>query len=96
VLVRLVLFAADEGTGEACVVGSFLKPIPMPSDLAPGMSLALEIFGERHIFHPSDIVWDEARHICVVEVAWMASDAALSLATLKVHAVSGPQEGVAS
>jgi hypothetical protein len=53
VLVRLVLLAADEGTGEESVVGSFLKPIPMPSDLAPGMTLALDIFGERHIFHPT-------------------------------------------
>jgi hypothetical protein len=91
VLVRLVLLAADEGTGEARVVGSFLKPIPMPSDLAPGMSLALEIFGERHIFHPTDILWDELRDICIVEVAWMASDAALSLDTVRVHAVSGHQ-----
>jgi hypothetical protein len=95
VLVRLVLLAADEGTGEESVVGSFLKAIPMPSDLAPGMSLALEIFGERHIFHPTDILWDEARQTCIVEVAWLASDAARSLATVKVHAVSGPQERVA-
>jgi hypothetical protein len=92
VLVRLVLLAADEGTGEENVMGSFLKRIPMPSDLAPGMTLALDIFGERHILHPTDIFWDEARQICVVEVAWMVSDAARSLDTLKVHAVSGPQE----
>ena len=91
-LVRLVLLAVDEGTGEENVVGSFLKRIPMPSDLAPGMPLALDIFGERHILHPTDIFWDEARQICVVEVAWMASDAARSLDTLKVHAVSGHQE----
>jgi hypothetical protein len=95
VLVRLVLLAVDEATGEAGVVGSFLKPIPMPSDLAPGMSLALDLFGERHTFHPTDILWDEARQICIVEVTWMASEAARSLATVKVHAVSGPQEGFA-
>jgi hypothetical protein len=95
VLVRLVLLAVDEGTGEEGVVGSFLKPIPMPSDLAPGMSLALEIFGEQHIFHPTDILWDEARQICIVEVVWMASEAARRLATVTVQAVSGPQEGFA-
>ena len=95
VLVRLVLLAADEGTGEESVVGSFLKRIPMPSDLAPGMTLALDIFGERHIFHPSDILWDDARQICIVEVAWMASEAARSLDTVNVHAGSGHQGGFA-
>jgi hypothetical protein len=93
VLVRLVLLAADEGTREERVVGSFLKRIPMPSDLAPGMTLALDLFGERHIFHPTDIVWDEAGQICIVEVVWMVSEAARSLATVKAHAVSGHQGG---
>ena len=95
VLVRLVLLAADEATGEESVVGSFLKRIPTPSDLAPGMTLALDIFGERHIFHPTDIVWDEACQVCIVEVAWMASEAARRLDTVKVHAVSGHQDAVA-
>jgi hypothetical protein len=96
VLVRLLLLAADEGTGEACTVGSFLKQIPMPRDLASGMPLALDLFGERHIFHPTEIVWDETRHICIVEVAWPASEAARSLETVRAHAVSARQEGVAS
>jgi len=95
VLVRLVLLAADEGTGEESVLGSFLKRIPMPSDLAPGMTFALVIFGERRVFHPTDILWDEARQLCIVEVAWMASEAARSLDRVKVHAVSGHQGGVA-
>ena len=95
VLVRLVLFAADEVTGEQGVVGSFLKRISMPPDLAPDMTLTLDLFGERRVFHPTEIVWDEAHHICIVEVAWMASEAARSLEAMKVHAVSGQQLGVA-
>ena len=95
VLVRLVLFAADEVTGEESLVGSFLKPIPRPPDLAPGMTLTLEIFGEPRVFHPADIVWDEAHRLCIVEVAWMVSEAARGLETVKVNAVSGHQRGIA-
>lgn len=95
VLVRLVLYAADEVTGEESLVGSFLKPIPMPPDLSPGMTLTLEIFGERRVFRPTDIVWDETQRLCIVEVAWLVSEAARGLESVKVHAVSGPQRGVA-
>lgn len=95
VVVRLVLFAVDEVSGEPDVVGSFLKQIAMPPDLAPGMPLTLDIFGERCVFHPTEIVWDEAQHICIVEVAWMASEAARSLEAMKVPAVAEQQRGVA-
>jgi hypothetical protein len=88
VLVRLVLLAADEITGEPTPIGSFLKKIPRPPDLAsPGMTLALEIFGERRVFHPTDILWDDTHHTCIVEIAWMASDAARSFETVKADAV---------
>jgi hypothetical protein len=96
VLVRLILLACDDATGEERIVGSLLKSIPMPPRLAPGMTLALDIFGERRLFHPTDILWDDARRVRIVEVEWRASDAARSLDTVKVHALSGRQRGVSS
>jgi len=77
VLVRLLLIAVDEVTGEQRVVGSFLKQVSMPPDLAsPRVKIALEIFGERHVFKPTDIVWDEPNQICIVEVEWVVAHAA--------------------
>jgi hypothetical protein len=73
-LVRLLLLANDEVTGEQILVGSFLRRISIPPDLAsPHVQLALEIFGERRLFKPTDIIWDEAHRVCIVEVELMVA-----------------------
>jgi hypothetical protein len=72
VIVRLLLLARDEATGEELLVGSFLKGISMPPDLgSPQGTITLEIFGERRVFEPTDIIWDESDGVCIVEVEWM-------------------------
>jgi hypothetical protein len=77
VVVRLILLTCDKETGEQMLVGSFLRRVSMPADLAsPRVQIALDIFGERRLFNPTDIIWDEARQVCVVEVEWMVADAA--------------------
>jgi len=77
VVVRLLLLAKDEVTGEELLVGSFLRTISMPPDLAdPGVQIALEVLGERRLFTPTDISWDEAHQVCIVEVEWTVADAA--------------------
>ena len=75
VIVRLLLLARDEVTGEKLLVGSFLRQMSMPPDLIrPGIDIALELFGERRVFKPAGIIWDEPNHVCVVEVEWMIAD----------------------
>lgn len=75
VVFRLLLLARDEVTGEELLVGSFLKQVSMPQDLIrPGIDIALELFGERRVFKPAAIIWDEPNQVCVVEVEWMIAD----------------------
>jgi hypothetical protein len=75
VLVRLFLMAVDEVTGEQRLVSSFIRKISMPAILAsPEVKVALEIHGERHVFTPTDVVWDEAQRVCIVEVVWLIAD----------------------
>jgi hypothetical protein len=75
VIVRLLLLARDQVTGEALLVGSFLKKVSMPPDLVgPGVDIALEIFGERRVFKPTDIIRGERHGVCIVEVEWMVAD----------------------
>ncbi len=77
VLVRLLLLARNEVTGEELLVGSFLKQVSMPPDLVgPGVDIALEIFGQRRVFKPSHVTWDGRDQMCVVEVEWTVDDAA--------------------
>ena len=77
VLVRLLLLARDEASGDELLVGSFLKQVSMPPDLVgPGVDIALEIFGQRRVFKPSHVTWDGRDQMCVVEVEWTVDDAA--------------------
>ena len=77
VMVRLLLLARDEVTGEELLVGSFLRRVSMPPDLvSPHATIALEIFGEHRVFTPTGIIWDEPHQVCIVEVEWMIEDAA--------------------
>ncbi len=74
VVVRLLVLTKDEVTGEALLVGSFLKRVSMPPDLvSPSVEIALEIFGERRVFKPTAITWDEPHQACIVEVEWMVT-----------------------
>ena len=71
VVVRLLLLARDEVTGEALLVGSFLRRVSMPPDPdSLRVNIALEIFGERREFTPTDVIWDEAHRVWIVEVEW--------------------------
>jgi hypothetical protein len=84
VLVRLLLMAADEATGEERLVASLLKKISMPLDLAgPGVKIALELNGERRVFEPAHIVWEESRRVCILEVVWSVPDDARTLDRVK-------------
>ena len=75
VVLRLCLMAADEATGEPRLVSSFLRRITMPPVLAsPAVDIALEIQGERRVLRPSNVIWDEAHRVCIVEVAWLVAD----------------------
>jgi hypothetical protein len=75
VVVRLVLMAADQVTGEQEYVSSFVKRISMPPALVgPEMKIALEILGERHVFTPSAVVWDETHRVYILEVVWVVAD----------------------
>jgi hypothetical protein len=75
VVVRLVLMAADRVTGEQEYVSSFVKRISMPATLVgPEMTVALDILGERHVFKPSAVAWDEAHRVYILEVVWVVAD----------------------
>lgn len=75
VLLRLLLVAADEATGEPRVVSRFVKKLPMlPSVVGPGVDVAIDILGERRVFTPTDVVWDEVHRVCILEVAWVVDD----------------------
>jgi hypothetical protein len=75
VLLRLILVAADQVTGEQRVVSSFVKKLAMPPTLlGPEVSLALEILGERQVFTPSSVVWDETHRVCILEITWVVAD----------------------
>ena len=76
VVVRLLLLATDEVSGEELLVGSFLRRVSMrPDQVSPGVNIALEIFGERRVFTPTDITWDERHRVCIVEVEWTIAEA---------------------
>ena len=77
VMVRLLLLAPDPETGRQQVVRSLLKPVAMSPELAcPGMTIALEILGERRVFQAADILWDQERQTAIVEVEWTLAGAA--------------------
>jgi hypothetical protein len=75
VVVRLCLLAADEASGQPKRVSSFLRKISMPPVLASRhVKIALEVQGERRVFKPVDVTWDEAHRVCIIEVAWLVAD----------------------
>lgn len=75
VLVRLFLMAADPVTGEPRLVSTFVKRLAMASAvLGPGGDVTLDIAGERRVFTPASVVWDEAHRVCIVEIAWVVPD----------------------
>ena len=75
VLIRLLLLARDEVTGEKLLAGSFLKQMSVPPDpIGPGIDIAVELFGERRVFKPTGIIWDQPNRVCVVEIEWMVAD----------------------
>jgi hypothetical protein len=75
VLLRLFLLAADEVTGEPQHVSTFVKTLAMPPAMVgPDVSVALDILGERRVFKPSGVVWDEAHRVCILEITWVVAD----------------------
>jgi len=79
VILRLCLMAADEATGERRLVSSFLRRSSMPPMLAnPNVDIALELQGERRVFKPTHVTWDEANRVCIVEVEWLVEEASLA------------------
>ncbi len=79
VILRLHLMAADEATGEPRLVSSFVRRTSMPPVLAsPDVGIALQLQGERRVFKPTHVTWDEAHRVCIVEVEWLVADASVA------------------
>ena len=67
--------APDEATGEPTFVSSFLRPTAMPVSLAsPDVNIAIDLQGQRRVFKPTQVTWDEARGICIVEIVWLVAE----------------------
>jgi hypothetical protein len=76
VILRLRLMAADEATGEPRLVSSFVRRTSMPPVLAsPFIGIALQLQGQRRVFKPTHVTWDETHRVCIVEVEWLVADA---------------------
>jgi hypothetical protein len=77
VILRLSLLAADEATGQPRLVSSFVRRSSMPPVLAsPNVGIALQLQGERRVFKPTQVTWDETYRVCIVEVEWFVADVA--------------------
>jgi hypothetical protein len=77
VVLRLRLMAPDEVGGEPKFISSFLKRTSMPAALAsPDVSIAVEVQGERRLLKPTQVTWDEARGVCIVEIVWLVAEVA--------------------
>jgi hypothetical protein len=78
VVLRLCIMAADDVTGEPRLISSFVRRSSMPPMLAnPNVGIALELRGERRVFKPTQVTWDEANNVCIVEVEWLLAEANL-------------------
>ena len=78
VVLRLCLMAADEESGEPKLVSSLVRRIAMPPVLvSPDINIALQIQGERRVFKPRHVTWDETHRVCIVEIAWLVADASV-------------------
>jgi len=79
VILRLRLMAADEATGEPRLVSSFVRRTSMPPVLAsPDIGIALQLQGQRRVFKPTHVTWDETHRVCIVEVEWLVADASVA------------------
>jgi len=38
--------------------------------------------GERRVFKPTQVTWDDTRGVCIVEIVWLVADAATYADTL--------------
>lgn len=77
VMLRLRLMAPDEASGEPKCISSFLRKTSMPLALASrNVNIAVEVQGERRVFTPTQVTWDEVRGVCIVEIVWLLADAA--------------------
>jgi hypothetical protein len=75
VIVRLSLVAADEATGQPRLVSSFVRRSSMPPVLASlNVDIAMELQGERRVFKPTHVTWDETHGVCIVDVEWLVAD----------------------
>jgi hypothetical protein len=71
--------ATDDATGQPRLVSSFLRRSAMPPMLAnPNVDIALELQGERRVFKPTHVTWDEAHRVCIVEVEWLVAETSLA------------------
>ena len=83
VVLRLCLMAPDEASGEPKFISSFLKRTSMPLALASrDVNIAVEMQGERRVFKPTQVTWDDTRGVCIVEIVWLVADAASHADTL--------------
>jgi hypothetical protein len=79
VVLRLSLMAADGATGQPRLVSSFVRRSTMPPDLAnPNLEIAMELQGERRIFKPKHVTWDETHRVCIVDVEWLVAEASVA------------------
>jgi hypothetical protein len=79
VILRLHLMAADEVTGQPRLVSSFVRRTSMPPVLAsPDVGIALQLQGQRRVFKPTHVTWDDAHGVCIVEVEWLVADASVA------------------
>jgi hypothetical protein len=75
VLLRLFLMAADQATGEQQLVSTFVKKLAMPPAMVgPDVTIALDLLGERRVFKPSCVVWDEVHRVCILEITWVVAN----------------------
>jgi len=79
VILRLRLMAADKATGEPRLLSSFVRRTSMPPVLAsPDVGIALHLQGQRRVFKPTHVTWDETHRVCIVEVEWLVADASVA------------------
>jgi hypothetical protein len=74
VILRLSLMAADDVTGQPRLVTSLVRRSAMPAVLAnPNVEIAMELQGERRVFKPTHVTWDETHRVCIVDVEWLVA-----------------------
>jgi hypothetical protein len=75
VILRLSLMAADDVTGQPRLVTSLVRRSAMPAVLAsPDVEIAMELQGERRVFKPTHVTWDETNRVCIIDVEWLVGD----------------------